>query len=70
MDLRTFWRSSVSGIAWAKGGNEGGQKVMEAGGDSDLSLFTNRVPAKYLPRILVPKKGKWSGHAWHVVDNG
>ena len=25
-------------------------------GDSDLSLFTNRVPAKYLPRILVPKK--------------
>ena len=34
----------------------GGQKVMEAGGDSDLSLFTNRVPAKYLPRILVPKK--------------
>ena len=26
------------------------------GGDSDLSLFTNRVPAKYLPKILVLKK--------------
>ena len=39
-----------------KWGWVGGQKVMEAGGDSDLSLFTNRVPAKYLPRILVPKK--------------
>ena len=49
----------------------GGQKVMEAGGDSDLSLFTNRVPAKNLPRILVPQKGKWSSsQAGHVVDNG
>ena len=34
----------------------GGQKVMEAEGDSDLSLFTNRVPAKNLPKILVLKK--------------
>ena len=35
----------------------GGQKVMEAGGDSDLSLFTNRVPAKNLPKILKKANG-------------
>lgn len=48
-----FRNSLGKGGKW---GWVGGQKVMEAGGDSDLSLFTNRVPAKYLPRILVPKK--------------
>ena len=63
-----FRNSLGKGGKW---GWVGGQKVMEAGGDSDLSLFTNRVPAKNLPRILVPQKGKWSSsQAGHVVDNG
>ena len=49
----------------------GWTKSNGTGGDSDLSLFTNRVPAKNLPRILVPQKGKWSSsQAGHVVDNG
>ena len=64
--IRIYFRGSACFLAeqcfrysLGKGGKwgwVGGQKVMEAGGDSDLSLFTNRVPAKNLLRILVPKK--------------
>ena len=35
----------------------GWTKSNGTGGDSDLSLFTNRVPAKNLPKILKKANG-------------